>query len=97
MRVKAKFVTNLLVAALTGVAFAAVAGGSGKSGELTMQHKELMNKLDANQDGVISQSEASANPELAKQFRELDRDANQKLEKAEFARFEVTESTEGDR
>lgn len=93
MRGKAKFTMNLLVAALGGVALVAVAGG-GKH-DLSMQQKDLMKRLDANQDGVISQTEAQANPELAKRFKELDRNANQALETAEFARFEVTESEEG--
>lgn len=89
MTAKTKFISNLLVAALSCVAFVAIAGG-GAAKELTMEQKDLMKRLDANQDGVISQEEASAHPVLAQRFREIDRNGDQRLEKAEFARFEVT-------
>lgn len=95
MTAKRTFIPSLLVAALSGVAFAAVAGGQGAK-DLTMEQKDLMKQLDANQDGVISQAEAAAHPELSQRFQEIDRNGDQRLEKAEFARFEVTEEPEGE-
>lgn len=95
MTAKMKFIPSLLVVALSGVAFAAVAGGTG-SKDLTMEQKGLMKRLDANQDGVISQAEAAAHPKLAQRFQEIDRNGDQRLEKAEFARFEVTDESEGE-
>lgn len=92
MSAKMKFIPSLLVAALSGVAFAAVAGGTGSGHDLTMEQKKLMQQLDTNRDGVISQAEAAANPKLSERFQEIDRNSDQRLEKAEFARFEVTES-----
>lgn len=94
MNAKVKLFSSLLVVALSGVAFAAVAGGTGSGKDLTHEQKGLMQKLDANQDGVISEAEAAAHPELAQRFQELDRNSDQRLEKAEFARFEVSESPE---
>lgn len=95
MTSKRTFIPSLLVAVLSGVAFAAVAGGEG-SKDLTAEQKDLMQQLDANQDGVISQAEAAAHPELSQRFQEIDRNGDQRLEKAEFARFEVTEESEGE-
>lgn len=92
---KAKVLLNALVALLGAVALTAVAGGGAKKGEeLSQEHKELMEQLDTNGDGKISRAEASAAPELARKFRDLDRDDNSVLEVAEFARFEVTEEEE---
>ncbi len=80
---KAKWTVALITALMTGAAFAA---GSGKAG---------METLDANGDGQISQEEAQAHPELAKQFDSLDQDGSGSLERAEFARFETEATTEG--
>lgn len=92
MTAKMKSILSLLVVVLSGFAFAAVAGGTGSGEKLTQEQKQLMKRLDANQDGVISEAEATAHPELAKRFEEIDRNSDSRLEKAEFARFEVRES-----
>ena len=43
--------------------------------------------LDADGNGVISQSEAAVNADLTAAFTELDTDGNGELSKAEFANF----------
>lgn len=96
MTAKPRLIPSLLVIALSGTAFAAVAGGGGAGEKLTAEQETLMKQLDANQDGVISQAEATAHPELARRFEEIDRNGDERLEKAEFARFEVREVKEMD-
>jgi len=53
----------------------------------------LFSKLDTNKDGMISKKEAAANKELAKQFDSLDVKKVGKLDQAEFARFEESQSS----
>ncbi|WP_435106542.1 hypothetical protein [Arhodomonas sp. AD133] len=48
-------------------------------------------KLDQDQDGKVSESEAAAKPEVAKEFDVLDANSDGNLERAEFARFETME------
>lgn len=59
--------------------------------KLTEEQEQLIMLLDVNNDGVISFAEAQQLPELAERFNELDRTGSGQLERAEFARFEVTE------
>lgn len=93
-----KLTTTLtaLAAAMT-LSLTATAGGDKDKDmhELSQEQKDLLTQLDANQDGVISEQEALRHPELAERFRQLDRNGDQILERAEFARFEVDE-TEGE-
>ncbi len=51
-------------------------------------------ELDADKDGVISAEEAQADPELAGKFKELDKNQDNRLDAAEFARFEMTPAPE---
>lgn len=53
------------------------------------QDKASLERLDGNNDGRITKAEAQKDPELARRFRELDTDNSGKLERGEFARFEV--------
>lgn len=48
-----------------------------------------LERLDANNDGRITKAEAQKDPELARRFSELDTDRSGKLDRGEFARFEV--------
>ena len=42
------------------------------------------NKLDKNNDGYLSRSEAAANPTLAKKFKEADKDGDGRLSRTEY-------------
>jgi len=42
------------------------------------------NKLDANNDGYLSRSEAAKNPYLAKRFKEADKNGDGKLSRTEY-------------
>ena len=42
------------------------------------------NDLDKNHDGALSSTEAAANPQLAKRFKEVDTDGDGKLSRAEY-------------
>ena len=42
------------------------------------------NKLDKNNDGYLSRSEAAANPTLAKKFKEADKNGDGKLSRTEY-------------
>ncbi len=52
---------------------------------------DVYTSLDADQNGVISQSEAAAMPELNDRWKDLDVDANGELTVEEFAQFEIVE------
>lgn len=45
--------------------------------------------LDANQDGYISATEASANETLRKQWKAADRDGNNRIDQSEFSALEL--------
>jgi len=50
---------------------------------------ESFSNLDADQDGSITQEEALNMPNLTSQFKDLDEDADGRLNEAEFSKFEV--------
>jgi hypothetical protein len=51
--------------------------------------------LDVNQDGSLSAEEAVADPELSKNWSDIDKDENGVIDQAEFSAFEgVQDSTE---
>lgn len=87
-------ITTVLTAMVAGLAlsFSAQAGGDKDMDKLNEEQKQLLSQLDTNQDGAISEREAMSHPELAQRFRELDRDNDAVIEKAEFARFEVKDT-----
>ncbi|EAR23399.1 EF-hand domain-containing protein [Nitrococcus mobilis] len=87
---KAKWMTAAMIAAFSGalaVGTAASAGGMGSSH--SGEQGTSFNKLDADQDGRISQQEAAANPALAERFKRLDQNGNEQLDQGEFAQFET--------
>lgn len=49
---------------------------------------DSFDSFDSDGDGVISQSEAQANSQLAKLFDDLDTDGNGELSKQEFAKVQ---------
>lgn len=64
-------------------AFFAAAAMAGVSGE------DAMKALDANGDGIVSATEAEANPDLAREFGKYDSDGDGQLDRGEFSRFET--------
>jgi Ca2+-binding EF-hand superfamily protein len=77
-------------ALLTGAA-AALLSLSAAADEGTNNDK-LFKQLDKDGNGVISQQEASANKQLMKEWKKLDKNSDGGLEKSEFARFESAEA-----
>jgi len=68
---------------------------SGQMQDLSRQQSIAFSRLDTNNDGYISKDEAKPQPQLSDQFASTDKDNNQKLDKAEFARFTTEESVQG--
>ena len=55
----------------------------------------VYSKLDKNQDGAISETEAATDKALAKQWDSVDLNKDGKLDQAEFARFEASQPSSG--
>lgn len=79
----------LLVAFALSVAVAL--DGERSDVKLSPEQMELMSILDTAGDGLVSHSEAQRHQELAQRFHVYDRNGDGRLDRAEFARFEVTE------
>ena len=75
------------------VSFGALAAGGSSMGQssqsMTESHQPSFHKLDANSDGHISRQEARKAPPLQEQFAQADQDGNGKVERGEFAEFEL--------
>lgn len=69
----------------------AFTAGTAMAGEQASKFK----KLDTNQDGYISATEASANETLRKQWKAIDQDGNNRIDQSEFSALEL-ESTGDD-
>lgn len=80
---KYRLILAALLAATTTVAFAGSQEGMKEQGHTSYK------ALDANGDGVISPEEATANPNVAAQFDQLDANGDSQLDQGEFARFET--------
>lgn len=89
-----KMTTLTALVAAMSLSLSAMAGGDKDKDmhKLSEEQKDLLTQLDANQDGVISEQEGLRHPELAERFRQLDRNGDAILERAEFARFEIDET-----
>ncbi len=74
----------------------AVSAGGMKSAThaLTDEEKQQFMQLDTDGDGLISIEEATNDPMLATEFSNVDSNQDNKLDEAEFARFEVTETSD---
>lgn len=72
-----------LLLAMTGVYAGQTATGD--------ESEERFVALDSNHDGTISPEEAEASPGLAAEFAAADENRDNKLDKTEFARFEVSD------
>lgn len=100
---KAKWMTAVMLVAFSGtLAMGSVVNAApnrGFSGSPMDQNTRTnthptqldFNKLDRDHDGRISQKEAAAVPTLVDRFQRLDNNADGKLEKGEFSRFEAME------
>ncbi|MBA1147546.1 EF-hand domain-containing protein [Ectothiorhodospiraceae bacterium WFHF3C12] len=77
-----------VLAAATTVAFAGSQEGMKEQGHTAYK------ALDANGDGMISPEEATANPNVAAQFDQLDANGDSRLDQGEFARFEAGAKSE---
>lgn len=58
--------------------------------QLNKAHQRVFQKLDTNNDGVISREEAKRDPGLADHFSQVDHNKDRKIEKGEFSAFELT-------
>ena len=52
-------------------------------------HQQAFQKLDTNNDGVISAEEAKQNPALRDNFASVDHNKDRQIEKGEFSAFEL--------
>ncbi len=75
------------------VSFGALAAGGSSMGQssqpMTQSQQPSFHKLDANNDGHISRQEAQKDPQLQGQFAKADKDGNGKVDRGEFAKFEL--------
>lgn len=77
---------------------ALAAGGSAMtppSQSMPKSHAPSFQKLDTNGDGHISKQEARKDPRLQGQFAQADKDGNGKVERGEFAKFELHTQSSG--
>ena len=66
------------------------ATGSALASGMEHSQKKDFQALDTNGDGVISQQEADANPELASNWQQADKNADGQVDMSEFSAFETT-------
>jgi hypothetical protein len=52
-----------------------------------------LQSLDSNKDGMVSKSEAAADPSLAKEFSKLDKNKDGKLDQSEFSQHKEGSSS----
>jgi len=74
-----KFAKTLLI----GVSSLALGTGAALAADKAKSDPGF-NKLDANNDGYLSRSEAAKNPYLAKRFKEADKNGDGKLSRTEY-------------
>lgn len=88
---------------LTAIAALTLAGGAvaqqdkGVPGIDADMNASVKMTQDKNSDGKISKSEAASDQKLAKQFDKLDSNKDGNLDKAEFAKFEVSGKVPGNK
>ena len=75
---------NLAKMRLIGVSGLALGTGAALAADKAKDKDPGFNKLDANNDGYISRSEAAKNPYLAKRFKEADKNGDGKLSRTEY-------------
>ena len=75
-----KFAKTLLI----GVSSLALGTSAALAADKAKDNDPGFNKLDKNNDGYLSRSEAAKNPYLAKHFKEADKDGDGKLSRTEY-------------
>ena len=75
-----KFAKTLLI----GVSSLALGTGAALAADKAKDNDPGFNKLDKNNDGYLSRSEAAKNPYLAKHFKEADKNGDGKLSRTEY-------------
>ena len=75
-----KFAKTLLI----GVSSLALGTGAALAADKAKDKDPGFNKLDKNNDGYLSRSEAAKNPYLSKRFTEADKDGDGKLSRTEY-------------
>lgn len=75
-----KFAKTLLI----GVSSLALGTGAALAADKAKDNDPGFNKLDKNNDGYLSRSEAAKNPYLAKRFKEADKNGDGKLSRTEY-------------
>jgi Ca2+-binding EF-hand superfamily protein len=75
-----KFAKTLLI----GVSSLALGTGAALAADKAKDKDPGFNKLDTNNDGYLSRSEAAKNPYLAKRFKEADKNGDGKLSRTEY-------------
>src|ERR671935_2225076 len=75
-----KFAKTLLI----GVSSLALGTGAALAADKAKDKDPGFNKLDKNNDGYLSRSEAAKNPYLSKRFKEADKDGDGKLSRTEY-------------
>lgn len=86
---KDKLALAIIAATMSATAFAAgsTEGDTSASGDNAQSMGAAsMQQLDTNQDGMISQEEAQANPDLLAKWKELDTNGDGQLDKDELAK-----------
>lgn len=75
---------NFAKTLLIGVSSLALGTGAALAADKAKDNDPGFNKLDKNNDGYLSRSEAAKNPYLAKHFKEADKNGDGKLSRTEY-------------
>lgn len=80
-------------AALLAVSAGALAAGQTGTEGMAERHSQppVYSEVDANQDGVVTRDEARSHPDLDARWDQLDMNRDDRLDRSEFARFEMRE------
>ena len=97
---KARILIGIASSVVCATALAATGGSQMENGNAnsnsTMQqeqmdqaHEQAFQKLDTNNDGVISAEEAKQDPSLRDKFASVDHNKDRQIQKGEFSAFEL--------
>ncbi len=95
---KARILIGTAFSLMCATALAATGGSQMENGnansnmrheQMDQAHQRAFQKLDTNNDGVISAEEAKKDPSLRDKFASVDHNKDRKIEKGEFSAFEL--------